>query len=171
MSHEDFWDRECVQCGHKWVDDGKTTCPECRREHTYSFHDLLIHAYEAHKGQVYLGYGSRMDEPYICHCIRVANRVPEDMIHQSVAILHDCAEDAGRLPGGLPSEIRNPIWYLTRNKDETYEEYIDRMMEEDADAKVARTVKLADLEDNMQNHPPPRLLSRYFTAYHKLKEN
>jgi len=101
-------------------------------------------AVAAHSGQKDK-YGS----PYILHPIRltIKMRSEEEMI---TAILHDVVEDTDWTLEGLEAEgfyhnIIEALDCLTRRDDETYEAYIERA----ALNPLARNIKLADLEDNM----------------------
>lgn len=98
----------------------------------------------AHSGAVDKG-GS----PYILHPLRVMHKMqtPEEMV---VAILHDVVEDSNITlevlqEQGMPSDIITALDHLTRRKGETYAAYLRRC----AENPLARTVKLADLNDNM----------------------
>ena len=101
-------------------------------------------AVEAHQGQ-----RDKNDAPYILHPIRVMGRVrttPE----QIVAILHDVVEDTdwtldGLRKEGFPKEIVDAVDCLTKREGEAYEDFVTRA----ASNPIARPVKLADLEDNM----------------------
>lgn len=99
---------------------------------------------KAHKGQV-----DKAGDPYIFHPIRVSNRclTNEERI---VALLHDVIEDADitfehLLAEGFPRNIVDAIVSVTRNKDESYDEFIKRARLN----PIGRIVKIHDLEDNM----------------------
>lgn len=109
---------------------------------------LLEHAIalacRAHRGQRDKG-----GAPYILHPLRLLHRMAtvEEMI---VAVLHDVLEDspctADRLrEEGFPPPIVAAIEYLTRQDGETYDAFIRRVR----DNPLARRVKMADLEDNL----------------------
>jgi (p)ppGpp synthase/HD superfamily hydrolase len=66
------------------------------------------------------------------------------------AVLHDVVEDTewtldGLRAEGIPEEVLEAVECLTRRKDESYEEFIDRVRKN----RIAQEVKIADLEDNM----------------------
>lgn len=108
--------------------------------------DLAIEvAAKAHAGQEDKG-----GAPYILHPLRVMLAVkPEDRI---VAVLHDVVEDSqaytlaflGAL--GFSPTVIEALDALTRREGESYADFIKRCGEND----VARRVKMADLNDNMQ---------------------
>lgn len=108
-------------------------------------------------------------EPYIVHPLRVMLAVPEWA--RVVAVLHDVVEDDPsvtirdliREAGCHPVELR-ALSLLTRGAEE-YPQYILRIINANGpEAILARTVKLADLEDNL-NGAPVNLEARYTRAY------
>jgi len=127
----------------------------------------------AHSGQKDK-YGS----PYILHPIRLMLKVhsEEEMI---TAILHDVVEDTnwtleGLEKEGFPHDIIEALDCLTRRDDETYDAYIERT----ASRPLARKIKLADLEDNMDlkrmkiiDSNAIERLARYHKAWIRLKQN
>ena len=114
-------------------------------------------ATEAHRGQVEKSMGeagSRDGTPLILHPIRVYGRV-EDFDAKVVALLHDVVEDTDVTLEDLeeefgPGRIIDAIDAITREKEgETYAEYIDRVSVD----RLARLVKLADLDDHLETLP------------------
>jgi len=109
-------------------------------------------------------HGTQLDKAgrlYSQHPIRVSNRVPT-LIHFNLgfmteddfcvtALLHDVLEDTSMneedlVKAGFPAHIIEAVKCLTRHKNiENYKEYIKRV----STNTLARAVKLADLEDNM----------------------
>jgi (p)ppGpp synthase/HD superfamily hydrolase len=130
-------------------------------------------ATEAHRGKTDKG-----GHPYILHPLRVMLRV-ETEDEQIVAVLHDVIEDHGdtwppeRLRQvGFSDQILAALDCVTRRKGETYEQFIERC----ASHLVARRVKLADLEDNMDLRRLPNItekdrerLNRYLAARNRLR--
>lgn len=101
-------------------------------------------AVDAHQGQV-----DKAGVPYILHPLRMMLRMitPAEMM---AAVLHDVVEDTPWTPEGLRDEgfsddVLEAVSCLTRRDDETYQAFIERA----APNMLARRVKLADLEDNM----------------------
>ena len=101
-------------------------------------------AAEAHAGQ-----SGKDGTPYILHPIRVMTRV-EGLDAQMAGILHDVVEDTPvtleqlRAEGFSPAVV-DAVDSLTHRQGEDYFAYVAR-----AGANpLARRVKLADLEDNM----------------------
>ncbi len=88
-------------------------------------------------------------KPYIDHLKRVASKFTDDPL-RIVALLHDLLEDCpqwteGALRNLFDSEIVDSIVALTKQKDQTYDSYIEQVKQ---DAWAVR-VKLEDLKDNM----------------------
>ena len=106
--------------------------------------DAIEIAVRFHKGQK-----DKNDEPYIFHPMRVmmnCNTYEEKI----VAVLHDVLEDTqcteAYLEGVLESdELLDAVKAITRKPDEKYFDYINRVKEN----SIARTVKIADLTDNL----------------------
>ena len=129
----------------------------------------LLFAIEAHAGQVYRGYAGREDEPYIMHVLRVAANVHRDAV--IVAILHDCLEDANRLPDWLTPEEYDAVKLVSRDKERvSYEEYILNIANAPGPSgRLARLVKPSDPTDHLVNGPPPSLRPRYERAFMLLR--
>ncbi len=101
-------------------------------------------ASEAHVGQF-----DRQGLPYIMHPLAVMNRC--DAIEEKiVAILHDVLEDCKQITKeilqaeGISSELIKEILLLTRTEDVKYSDYIYKISK----SKIARRVKMADLQEN-----------------------
>lgn len=125
----------------------------------------------------HMGQRDLVGEPYILHPLRVMLRMkdPESMI---VAVLHDILEDTGvserqLLQAGFEARLVSIIKMLTQQKGEPYMDYIGRI----ASHSWARSVKLADLDDNMDpvrvhalyqsNKYPHRAIERRVMKYLK----
>lgn len=110
--------------------------------------DAFHMALEAHKGQT-----DKAGEPYIAHVVRVADRM-NSFEEIAVALLHDVVEDTfvrlGDIEERFGKEIRDAVDAMTKRKDENYDDYIRRVRAN----KLARVVKRADLQDNLN---PSRL--------------
>jgi (p)ppGpp synthase/HD superfamily hydrolase len=133
--------------------------------------DAIILAVQAHRGQV-----DRGGQPYVLHLLRVMLRQTETA-GRIVAVLHDALEDTHLTlshlkQSGFDDEVCQAVDCLTRRRDEKYEDGIDRI----AENPLARRVKLADLEDNMDVRRLSSLddkslhrLARYKAAWDKLR--
>lgn len=101
-------------------------------------------AAEAHTGQT-----DKAGAPYILHPLRVMLR-QTTLAAQIVAALHDVVEDSAwtlaqlRAEGFTP-EIIAAVDAMTRRADEEYEAFVLRA----GSNPLARPVKLADLDDNL----------------------
>ncbi|MNM78198.1 Bifunctional (p)ppGpp synthase/hydrolase relA [compost metagenome] len=88
-------------------------------------------------------------QPYIFHLTHVAEKFKELSL-QTVALLHDIVEDTdvsleGLRIAGYSEEIVEAIDAITKRKGEEYQDYLARVKAN----RLARKVKLADLEHNM----------------------
>lgn len=109
-----------------------------------SLEDAIALAVEAHRGQT-----DRAGAPYILHPLRMMFRVETDA-ERMTAVLHDVVEDTGWTlddlrAEGFPEEVVEAVDHLTRREGEPYDAFVRRA----AEHPVARRVKIADLEDNM----------------------
>ena len=101
-------------------------------------------AASAHRGDV-----DKAGQPYILHPLLLMLEF-QDLEAMIVAVLHDTVEDSpltlGDLKGeGFSNAVVAAIDALTRRDDESYEAFISRL----SSNPLARRVKLADLEHNM----------------------
>jgi (p)ppGpp synthase/HD superfamily hydrolase len=101
-------------------------------------------ATEAHRGQ-----RDRAGAPYILHPLRMMFAVQTDA-ERMAAVLHDVVEDTewtleALRERGFPEQVVTAVDHLTRREGESYEAFVLRA----AEHPVARRVKVADLEDNM----------------------
>lgn len=106
--------------------------------------NAIILATQAHKGQVDKGGNN-----YILHPIRVMLKC-NTLEEQIVAICHDIIEDTyileiDLISSGFSKEIIDAIYAITRRTNETYLNFIRRCQQN----PIAKIVKLADLDDNM----------------------
>jgi (p)ppGpp synthase/HD superfamily hydrolase len=87
--------------------------------------------------------------PYILHVLRVMLAVEGDTARMA-AVLHDVVEDSTYTLTdlrklGFPDEVVDTVDALTRRPGESYEAFIRRA----ATHPIARVIKLADLQDNL----------------------
>lgn len=104
----------------------------------------IILATELHEGQVDKG-----GNPYILHPLRVMTNV-KSLEGKIVAVLHDTIEDTDitvedLIFKGFTGDIVEAVELLSKPKQEDYIKYIKRIKEN----SLAREVKIADLQDNM----------------------
>lgn len=101
-------------------------------------------AIDAHDGQKDKG-----GHPYVLHPIRVAGKV-KGQDEQVVALLHDVVEDTdwtldGLREAGFSEEIVAAVDAISRREGESRRAYLARCKTD----PIARVVKMADLEHNM----------------------
>jgi len=129
-------------------------------------------AVEAHKGQV-----DKAGKPLILHPLRVMLRMSEET-EMIAAVMHDVVEDGGisfdyLRQAGFSEAIIAVIDCLTRRDNESYDNFIERISQN----ILARTVKCADLEDNMNmlrlkklSEDDIKRLQKYHQAWNRLQE-
>ena len=101
-------------------------------------------AVSAHQGQK-----DKAGAIYILHPLRLMLRM-ETEEERVAAVLHDVIEDTSWTltdlrKEGFSENVIKTVDYLSRRQSETFEEYIDRLKND----PMARKIKIADLEDNM----------------------
>jgi (p)ppGpp synthase/HD superfamily hydrolase len=137
-----------------------------------SLEDAISLAAEAHRGQK-----DKAKAPYILHPLRVMLRMENDA-DRTLAVLHDVLEDSDMTvrdlqKAGYPTEIVEAITYLTRLKEEEYDQFIERVKGN----SLAVKIKIADLEDNLNferikepNEDDLRRYEKYRRALAKLRK-
>src|ERR1051325_8566819 len=127
--------------------------------------DAISIAAQAHKGQ-----RDKAGAPYLLHPLRMMLRMNSEPAMMA-AVLHDVVEDTdwtlGRLrDAGFSEEVIEAVDCLTHREGESYEEFVERVRTN----PIARQVKIADLEDNMNvrrmNQLGPKELER-MEKYHR----
>jgi (p)ppGpp synthase/HD superfamily hydrolase len=102
-------------------------------------------AVEAHANQ-----SGRDGLPYVLHPLRMMLQMRTDP-ERIVAILHDVVEDNADWPlarlaeAGFDADVLQAVDDMTRREGESYEAFVRRA----AQRPLARTIKKADLRDNM----------------------
>ena len=147
--------------------------------------DIVKDAKELAK-KLHKGMTDKYGIPYFYHLERVANRVrdmeynmvdetSEINLYIAVAYLHDVIEDTDYLIGDLIDEfgetVAEAVKLLTRDKEETYADYIIGIKNSVfLEGKIARVVKLADLFDHLMGPTPcpPHLIKRYEKSLYTL---
>jgi len=123
----------------------------------------ILLAVEAHRGQV-----DKAGDPYILHPLRVMGMV-EGLDTKVVAVLHDTIEDTEVTAEvlrelGLPEYLVEAVEAVTRQPDEPYAEFIERVSWN----PIGRRVKRADVLDHLRQDSkitlPEGLSTRYTKA-------
>lgn len=99
--------------------------------------------------RAHAGITDKAGQAYILHPIRIMAKMTTD-IEMSAALLHDVIEDsditaADLLVEGIPSEVVEAVLCLTKQLDEDYLDFVLRAKQN----AIARKVKMADIEDNI----------------------
>ncbi|HEX8190116.1 MAG TPA: HD domain-containing protein [Pyrinomonadaceae bacterium] len=127
--------------------------------------DAVSIAARAHRGQK-----DKAGAPYLLHPLRMMLRMDTEAAMMA-AVLHDVVEDTEwtleRLrEAGFSEEVLEAVDCLTHREGESYQEFVERVRTN----PVARLVKIADLEDNMNvrrmNRLGPKELER-LEKYHR----
>jgi (p)ppGpp synthase/HD superfamily hydrolase len=105
--------------------------------------------------------------PYILHPLRVMMSFETEK-EMTVAVMHDVVEDslwtAERLRDeGFSEEIVQAVACVTKVIGESYEQFAERTKTDE----LARRVKIADLEDNMDMRPIAELTGQDLERFHK----
>jgi (p)ppGpp synthase/HD superfamily hydrolase len=95
------------------------------------------------------GQKDKAGRAYIFHPIRVMLKFNDEKL-QCIAILHDILEDTeltetDLVEHGFSDDIVEAVVCLSRNQNEIYQDFIERLSKN----KLARAVKIADIEDNL----------------------
>ena len=127
--------------------------------------DAVSIATRAHRGQK-----DKAGAPYLLHPLRMMLRM-ETEAAMMAAVLHDVVEDTEwtleRLrEAGFSDEVLEAVDCLTHREGESYQQFVERVRTN----RIARQVKIADLEDNMNvrriNQLGPKDLER-LEKYHR----
>ena len=127
--------------------------------------------------RAYAGKTDKAGREYILHPLRMMAKMKTEM-EMSAALLHDVIEDSEitaeqLLAEGIPAEVVEAVQHLTKNENESYEEFVARAKKN----RLAARVKIADIEDNMDvlrlsslsDHDLARI-KKYHAAWHLLQE-
>ncbi|HGW4265804.1 TPA: GTP pyrophosphokinase [Pseudomonas aeruginosa] len=123
----------------------------------------------------YMGKVDKAGMPYILHPLRLMTRFT-DPFEQAVSLLHDVIEDSDTtaedlLNEGFPEIVVEVVVILSRRRGESYEDFIERICVH----PLARKIKLADIEDNLNvlrlaslGESDLRRVSKYHQAWKRL---
>ena len=116
----------------------------------------------AHQGQ-----RDKAGAPYLLHPLRLMMRM-ESEAAMMAAVLHDVVEDSAWTldllrAEGFSEEVLEAVDCLTHREGESYEAFVKRVKNN----AIARRVKLADLEDNMNLKRLNEITSKDLTRLEK----
>lgn len=123
----------------------------------------------------YMGKVDKAGMPYILHTLRLMARFT-DPFEQAVSLLHDVIEDSDTtaedlLNEGFPEFVVEVVVILSRRRGESYADFIERICLN----PLARKIKLADIEDNLNvlrlaslGESDLRRVSKYHQAWKRL---
>lgn len=133
-----------------------------------------------------IGYALRIAKEYYTkegydHALRVAGYVAENLMIPAdkmdtciaLAIMHDLLEDSSydySGEGKLTIYFINCLDFLTKKKDESYTEYIDKIRKNSKEYPEAYWVKLADMKDHLTQKETltDKLRDKYLAALPEL---
>lgn len=127
--------------------------------------DAIQLALTAHHEQT-----DKQGQPYILHPLRLMMQMPGETL-KIIAVLHDVVEDStitldDLRAQGYDETIVAAVDALTHPDDEAYMDYVRRA----AKNHLARQVKLADLQDNMNIHRLPGFTEKDMTRMQRYHE-
>jgi hypothetical protein len=132
--------------------------------------DAIALAAEAHAGQT-----DKAGAPYVLHLLRVM-QAQESAEARMAGVLHDLVEDTEHTfedleEMGYPDEVIEALRHVTKRDGESYADFARRAGRH----RVARRVKTADLEDNMDvtrldsvGEEDAERLDKYLRAHRRL---
>jgi (p)ppGpp synthase/HD superfamily hydrolase len=127
--------------------------------------------------RAYTGKTDKAGRDYIHHPLRLMAKMTTDS-EMAVALLHDVIEDSDitaddLLAEGIPNEVVEAVLCLTKQAGENYLEFVLRAKQN----TLARKVKLADIEDNINvlrlltlNETDLARIAKYHAAWQLLNE-
>jgi (p)ppGpp synthase/HD superfamily hydrolase len=127
--------------------------------------------------RAYAGKTDKAGCEYIHHPLRVMAKMKTDL-EMSVALLHDVIEDSDitaeqLLAEGIPVEVVEAVVCLSKNENESYQDFVARAKKN----KLAAKIKIADIEDNIDVLRLTSLdeydlarIKKYHSAWRFLKE-
>ncbi|MFI3218540.1 MAG: GTP pyrophosphokinase [Methylococcales bacterium] len=127
--------------------------------------------------RAHTGITDKAGHAYILHPLRIMAKMTTE-IEMSAALLHDVIEDSDitaldLLSEGIPSVVVEAVLCLTKQSGENYHDFVLRAKQN----PIARKVKIADIEDNINVLRITNLtekdlarIAKYHTAWHFLND-
>ena len=128
--------------------------------------------------KAYSGQKDKAGRTYILHPLRIMSRMDTEE-EMAVALLHDVIEDSDftaedLLSEGIPSGVVDAVRLLTKLHGESYDEFVDRVVVN----PLARKIKIADIEDNINvlrlesvGDKDFQRVAKYHRAWRRLNRN
>jgi len=150
--------------------NSKAAMEEIKTEKTTMLEEAILIAVQAHRGQK-----DKAGMPYILHPLRMMGKMKTEA-EMMAAVLHDVVEDTRWTieqlrERGFSDEVLNAVECLTKRDGEDYAAFIERAKSN----RIARKVKIADLEDNMDvrrissfSMKDADRIAKYNKAWHQL---
>jgi len=125
----------------------------------------------------YRGQTDKAGETYILHPLRLMARM-DTKEEMAVALLHDVVEDSEYTSQmlkdkGISEDVVEAVVYLTKRDGESYEDFTERVLENNLAAKI----KKADIEDNLNilrlekvDEKDLKRVAKYHKAWHSINE-
>lgn len=144
---------------------------------SFGLEDAIILATNAHRGQA-----DKVGEPYILHPLRVMFQFPPyQPKERMVAVMHDVIEDTVVTAQDLLEEDCDPevvAAIVAMSKTDKHDTYMNFITDKVCKNELARTVKLADIADNLSMErllrldaaTQERLLRKYNQALEVLRQ-
>jgi len=134
-----------------------------------NLHNAILVSQRAHENQTY--NGKPYYDGYILPVVKMTKKLGGDETHQMVAALHDLVENGHTTASSLGTrfnvEVGDAIDVITRDQDDNYFEYIEKVLQN----PIAKLVKRAELMIQISRNPPPTLLARYEKALAMIEQN
>ncbi len=127
--------------------------------------------------RAHTGITDKAGRAYILHPLRIMAKMTTE-IEMSAALLHDVIEDSDitaldLLSEGIPSVVVEAVLCLTKQSGENYHDFVLRAKQN----PIARKVKIADIEDNINVLRITNLtekdlarIAKYHAAWHFLND-
>ncbi len=127
--------------------------------------------------RAHTGITDKAGRAYILHPLRIMAKMTTE-IEMSAALLHDVIEDSDitateLLAEGIPRVVVEAVLCLTKQSDENYHDFVLRAKQN----PIARKVKIADIEDNINVLRITNLtekdlvrIAKYHAAWHFLND-
>ncbi len=127
--------------------------------------------------RAHTGITDKAGRAYILHPLRIMAKMTTE-IEMSAALLHDVIEDSDitaldLISEGIPSVVVEAVLCLTKQSGENYHDFVLRAKQN----PIARKVKIADIEDNINVLRITNLtekdlarIAKYHAAWHFLND-